>query len=153
MHVANLVDSLIKNRKDEVRILDYGGGTGETVKRLREKGFHQAVNYDPFHGASHPLEGVFEVVLAFEVIEHVPDPFEVFSKVIPLLREGGVFMFSTLLQPENIGSVGVSWWYVMPRNGHVSFHTADSLSLVAKRFGVSVKSLNSNCHLAIKGKS
>ena len=150
--IAKFVDSVFGKRKRKLRILDYGGGNGETVKLLRSMGFKWAVNFDPFHDVSNIVDGTFDVVLAFEVIEHVPDPYEVFHNVYPRLRDGGVFVFSTLLQPDGIEDLGVAWWYVMSRNGHVSFHTAASLSLVANRYRMPIKSLNSNCHIAIKGK-
>ena len=58
--------------------------------------------------------------------------------------------FSTLLQPADIEVQGASWWYACPRNGHLGFHTAASLSEALRRVGLELLSLSEELHVAFR---
>ena len=126
------------------------GGNGKLARQLLSSGFINVRSYDPFYDTDRPPVGRYDVVLAFEVMEHVPDPHEVFGAVATFLRESGLFLFSTLLQPEEIDKEGVNWWYVAPRNGHVALHTSASLRIAADRHGLKFGSFNRQLHFAFR---
>ena len=113
-------------------------------------GFVDAKSYDPFYGVDEKPTELFDVVTAFEVIEHVPDPHSVFGIVKSFLKEDSLFLFSTLLQPKEIEHVGVEWWYVAPRNGHVALHTFASLKLVSAQHGLKFGTISPGLHVACK---
>ncbi len=107
------------------RILDYGGGNGKLAAILRQAGFADATTYDPFVTEFSARPGRrFDCVLCFEVGEHACQPAEVFDDIFSLLNPNGIVVFSTLLQPADIENQGLNWWYVGPRNGHISLFTA-----------------------------
>ena len=147
---AELISRLFGQHRQSLALLDYGGGSGELARQLRLSGFVGAKSYDPFYDTDERPLGRFDVVTAFEVIEHVPEPHTVFGTVASLLKEDSLFLFSTLLQPKDIEKVGVGWWYVAPRNGHVSLHTFTSLKIVAAQYGLKFGRISQGLHVACK---
>jgi 2-polyprenyl-6-hydroxyphenyl methylase/3-demethylubiquinone-9 3-methyltransferase len=129
------------------RILDYGGGHGLLEQLLRAAGFSSVDTYDPFvpaHSARPPHR--YDCIVSFEVVEHATDPRRVFIDMNDLLVDPGVILFSTLLQPANIDQQGLGWWYVLPRNGHVSLFSRASLQKLVQPFGLRLVSFNDNFH-------
>ena len=52
------------------------------------------------------------------------------------LVDDGCILIGESLQPENIAIVRCSWWYVAPRNGHVSTYAARTFATLAERTGM-----------------
>lgn len=118
-----------------LRHLDYGSGTGRLGELLRESGW-QTVSHDPFAAASTPLaDGArFDLITAYEVFEHVPDPKLLIDRLAGLLADDGVILLSTLLSDGFIAPrQRLGWWYASPRNGHISLFSKKSLGLLAAR--------------------
>jgi 2-polyprenyl-6-hydroxyphenyl methylase/3-demethylubiquinone-9 3-methyltransferase len=131
------------------RVLDYGGGNGRFAEEMRNKGFGSVTTYDRFSPAfDRRPEGRFDLITAFETLEHMPDPLAGAADIAGLLAPGGVIVTSTLLQPAAIGEVGVEWWYIGPRNGHVTFHTRDSLAVMWGKQGLKSAVWSDNVQLA-----
>jgi SAM-dependent methyltransferase len=129
-------------------VLDYGGGAGALAGRLRAAGFPSVRCFDPFvPGFDARPEGRYDLVCAFEVAEHSTDPAGVFADMASLLADPGLILFSTLLQPPDIGRQGLGWWYVGPRNGHVSLFTRPALRELGARLGLRLASRADNLHL------
>lgn len=125
-------------------LLDFGGGEGQLAARLNRAG-KSAVSYDPYYGDREWPGGTFDIVTAFEVVEHVPDQFWLFDTLAGFLAPGGLLVFSTLLRPDTFGN---DWWYASPRNGHVAFHSPESLAAVCSKSGLSLHSLSREMHIA-----
>jgi tetratricopeptide (TPR) repeat protein/SAM-dependent methyltransferase len=137
--------------KASLRMLDYGGGNGSLAQGLRQAGFRGAESYDPLYDRNQPRPAAkFDLVVSFEVVEHMPHPVEGFNELLDFLSEEGMLLFSTLIQPANIETLGLSWWYAAPRNGHISLHTRASLALLLQRRGLQLTSLDDNLHLAYR---
>jgi 2-polyprenyl-3-methyl-5-hydroxy-6-metoxy-1,4-benzoquinol methylase len=132
---AIYVQSTIGDSGRQLRHLDYGGGEGLLSRLLCDAGWNSR-SYDPFVDKNVKIAelGRFELITAYEVFEHVPDPCALIDDLSSLLVEDGVIMFSTLLSDGNIHHhQRLSWWYVSPRNGHISIFSQRSLSLLAER--------------------
>jgi Methyltransferase domain len=149
--LADMVASLWGQHKKDIRVLDFGGGNGVLCAALRASGFREAVTYDPMvpEHASKP-DGKFDLVTCFETLEHMPDPVGGIGKIIECLAEPGAVFYSTLTQPADFNSFGVSWWYVAPRNGHVSIFSRQALTHAWARHGYKNASLNDDIHLAFR---
>lgn len=134
-----------------LRILDYGCGGGILVSKLREMGYQNVQGYDPFseHYRVKPSDK-YELVMSFEVVEHMREIFENQKEIFNFLEDGAVFLFSTLLQPDNIQELKCQWWYISPRTGHTSIHSRNSLSNLIQRVDPSYKvaSFSNGLHLA-----
>ena len=135
-------------RAPGIRILDYGGGNGRLARELAAQGLN-AVSWDAMEpGARRPPAGSFGLVTSFEVMEHTPTPVETFEEALSFLAPGGVMLFSTIaidaLPPRS-----VQFWYVSPRNGHLTIHTRRSLALLASRFGRRMHHYSDGVHLCL----
>jgi Methyltransferase domain len=133
LEAAN-VSRLLSNLKT-ARILDYGSGNGTFVEALRTRGFTNVVGYDPIASRNRPA-GKYGVVTCFEVVEHSPDPVRTFEDIFSLIAPGGFVLMSQALQPRNIEDVRCSWWYIGPRNGHVSTYSELTLLGIAAAHGM-----------------
>ncbi|MEI8196898.1 MAG: class I SAM-dependent methyltransferase [Phycisphaerae bacterium] len=147
---ARLVTQLLAAQR-EVRLLDYGGGNGRTAELLRQAGFGRVASYDPFvpAHADRPA-GRFACIICFEVMEHSPQPIQTLQDLDSLLEDDGLILFSTLLQPPNIHELGVNWWYLAPRNGHISLYSKEALATLWRQRGFKFGSFNEGLHVACR---
>jgi hypothetical protein len=136
------------SRSPDLRLLDYGAGSGQTAQFLREGGFKNVFSYDPFNAehAARPA-GTFDLVICFEVMEHTPQPRQTLSDILSFLHEPGLVLFSTLFQQANTLQLGTNWWYAAPRNGHVSLFTAPAMTALLTEKNYKLASFNIGTHL------
>lgn len=120
-----------------LRILDYGSGTGMFSSYLQEEGYHNISSYDPFSSPSRP-EGRFDLVTCVEVLEHTTAPLTTLTDIAALLDPEGCVIFTTGIQTPNIRELRANWWYVGPRNGHASIYTLSALALAGQAVGLTL---------------
>lgn len=135
----------------QTNVLDYGGGNDTLCAVLREAGFPRAVTYDPMvpEYARQPA-GKFDLVTSFETFEHLPDPLAAFRSIIEFVADPGLIFFTTLLQPADFDQQRLNWWYVGPRNGHISLFSRQALAIAWERHGYQLASLADNIHFAFR---
>lgn len=146
---ARLIGPVFEAAKEQLSILDYGGGNGRFAEEMRRAGYRLATTFDRFHPAhSARPDGVFDLVTCFETLEHMPDPVAGAADVASLVAPGGLLLVSTLIQPEDIERQRMGWWYIGPRNGHVTLFTPQALMALFARFGFRVlRSADAHLHL------
>ena len=120
---------------ENARILDYGSGSGVFSMRMRDEGFLNTEEFDPFSSPTRP-EGRFDIITCFEVIEHTSQPRNTLDDLVSHLRPDGCIILSQTLQPDNILSTRGNWWYLAPRNGHLSTYTEEALELLGREHGL-----------------
>jgi hypothetical protein len=122
------------------KYLDYGAGYGIFVRRMRDSGF-SFFHYDKYcqnlfskgFEANLPSGEKYELITAFEVFEHLTNPYE---EVKYMAQFSDNIFFSTYLLPENNPQPN-DWWYFAPDHGqHVSFYSRKSLEVLAARLGL-----------------
>lgn len=147
---SQMVSALWNRALADTVALDYGGGDGSFARMLNEMG-HRCHSVDAFHGG-HEIEpgATYDLVTCFEVIEHVPhrDLDAWFATLVGHLSPHGTLLMSTELIDDNpeLGN-----WYIAPRNGHISLHSAHSLRTLAARHGLSLFSINHEMHVMRRG--
>ncbi len=148
---ADLVGRLWAEHKSETRVLDFGGGNDVFCTALRTNGFPAAVTYDPMVTAhARRPNGKFDLVTCFETLEHLPDPAAGVALILECVAEPGLIFYSTLVQPADFNNYGLGWWYVGPRNGHVSIFSKQALAAAWGRHGYKTVSFNAGTHLAFR---
>jgi SAM-dependent methyltransferase len=148
---ADFVESFWGEIRGNLRVLDYGGGNDAFCAALRQKGFATAVSYDPIvpERAQRP-DGKFDLVTCFETLEHMPDPLDGIAKIVDCAAEPGLICYSTIVLPNDLEKCGLDWWYVAPRNGHVSMFSQQALTAAWGRFGYKTVSFNPSTHFAFR---
>ena len=147
-HNAALVDVLVKQRRG-LKVLDYGAGNGELVRQLFGLGY-QALGYDPLTSETMPA-GPFDLVTCFEVLEHCPNPWQAMTTMGGcVVAPDGLVLFSTMVTGWEFARQGLDWWYVAPRNGHVSIFSREALRIAWRTAGFQCASFNDNLHVAYR---
>ena len=140
---AAVLTKLFAAHKSSLSVLDYGGGNGVLARALISNGFQAATTYDPFNAEFVGLPyQQFPVVSCFETLEHVPDPYQQIAAIAKCVREDGVIIFSTLVQPAYLDDIGLAWWYIAPRNGHISVFSRQALKEAWAKYGFTVGSFS-----------
>lgn len=84
-------------------------------------------------------DGEFDVVVSFEVIEHINNPVEEIAHFNRLLRPGGAVYITT----PNFNSLSRHWlkekWSVIEYPEHLSYYTPSTLNKIMKALGFSKK--------------
>ena len=150
LNLSILTNRMISNHfNSDASFLDYGGGYGLFVRLMRDNGFD-------FHWEDKFCENIFaknfllkpnikyELVTAFEVFEHLPDPL---MEIEAMLQFSDSILFSTELLPADNPRPG-EWWYYAPQTGqHISLYTRKSLQEIARQLGLKCYSDSSSNHL------
>jgi Methyltransferase domain len=131
LRIAALMANALAGCED-LRILDYGSGSGVFSAEMARRGFKHVQGYDPFSSPCKP-SGLFDLITCFEVIEHSPQPLETFNEMFNSLTNDGAIIIGQSFQPANIEEIGTRWWYVGPRNGHVSIFAEETFIALANR--------------------
>jgi hypothetical protein len=138
------------------KFIDFGGGYGLLVRLMRDRG------YDFYHFDAHCANlfargldadavgsGQYELLTAFEVFEHLPDPA---AAVGSMLSYSSSILFSTELVSVPAPQPDAWWYYGLDHGQHISFFTPESLRILAGRFGLNLYTNNRSLHLLTRKK-
>ena len=149
---AKFIGDVFGPVRERITHLDYGGGNGLMSQRLRAGGW-QSSSYDHFANGPGQLAqlSTYDLVTAFEVFEHVVDPLQLMASLSKLTHAQSLIVFSTLLSEGHIAcDKGLDWWYLAPRNGHISLFSEKSLTHLLGAYGYRVHHVNDGLHLAFR---
>jgi 2-polyprenyl-6-hydroxyphenyl methylase/3-demethylubiquinone-9 3-methyltransferase len=142
--LQSIVDDCYFSQKP-LTILDYGAGNGRLSEILKNS--FCVYNFDPLNPSFNNLPDIaFDLIFSSEVVEHTPYPHQIVKDWNSLLKPGGAIIFSTMLQPHDL--TDASWWYISPRNGHISIYSHDSLDALCDANGLKYQTLNGEWHVA-----
>ena len=153
------LEFLTKNNVASGKLLDVGAGGGEFTYVSSQLGFY-STGIEPNIGYSNyakdqyqanvktgqlaDIDGKFDVITMFHVMEHIPDPIKTFKKLYDLLNEDG-FLF---IEVPNIESFSQS-----PGNtffkAHIHYFSAATLIASASQYFVSTDLDNSGNNISI----
>jgi hypothetical protein len=128
-----------------MRFMDYAGGHGTLVRMMRDLGFDFRwldlyANNIHARGFEHLAGGHYDVVTAYEVLEHLVDPLEEIGHILTLADN---LLVTTLIVPEP-APTPPNWWYYAVKGGqHISFYTLESLRRIADHFDMHLLSKGS----------
>ncbi len=137
--------NLINNKS--YKILDYGSGNNFFEKELTDKGYN-VESFDPlFHDIKKFKNKKYDVITAFEVLEHSNKPVDTLNEIYSFLKPNGKILITTLVNDILQGKRDPNYWYLAPRNGHVAMFSNKSLEILFSKVGMKVKHLAWNTHL------
>lgn len=88
--------------------------------------------------ADAPLSGKFDIICAWDTLEHVPDPVAFWQAVRGLLRDDGVALFSTpYFSSVPARLLRTRWWTLKPTE-HIWHFTPKTHRVVAEQAGMHV---------------
>ncbi len=119
-------------------ILYFGARPEGFVRTMERAGFPVVRGVDPLVDIMMP-QMQFGVVVCVKVLEHAVDPLSTLRQIRQHLVPGGAALLRTALQPKDIVTLGGNWWYIAPRNGHVSIFSHDSLHRAAQKAGFQIR--------------
>jgi spore maturation protein CgeB len=76
----------------------------------------------------------FDIITAYEVLEHLYEPMEFFSQLPRLLKDGGVFHYSTGNPSPNDAQI-LPWNYVRPEV-HIIYYSPKCMNWIFKNIGL-----------------
>ena len=137
-------------------LLDVGCGLGHFLKTARDEGWSVS-GYEVSRFAADVVRkrlGVsvyagdlkslgarkFDVVTAWDVLEHVRDPVAFLSQCRSLLSEEGIVVTTTGDFASMAARLSGSHWHLYNLPEHLFFHTVKSLSVLARRTGFRILS-------------
>ena len=144
--------AVVRSMKPGGRLLDYGCGNGAFAKHMSETGF-SAVGLEPFSLGSPqvrgnlrlvrgPLEeatdlGEFDAITLWHVLEHVPNPVDLLTRLAKHLRPDGVLFVSVPNFASWQSSVFRDSWFHLDAPRHLLHFEPDTLTDCLKRAGLS----------------
>lgn len=138
------------------RFLDWAGGYGTLTRMMRDRGFDfhhtevyaQNVFADGFEIADLTGER-FDLVTAFEVLEHLPDPV---ASLAPVAAATDRLLMTTQVLPSPAPRPGEWDYYALESGQHITFFTREGLEHLAGRLGFDGVVTSDLVHLFYRGK-
>jgi hypothetical protein len=140
------ITAIVMGQYGYINTLDYGGGKRQLTRALRKQGI-DAVGCDPVLDDHEHWGGIYDLVTAFEVAEHTPTPRSTISQALTFVAPDGRFLFTTCVC-DQIPRQETDWWYIAPRNGHVSIYSSKALAILFDKLGWKVAVIGANTFLA-----
>jgi len=159
-----LFDSLLKKNKEENKMLNLGGGTGNVSIILSEIGFdvynldievenpdERNRKFDLNTDTTLPYqENFFDYVFCQEVVEHVENPWKLFRQINKVLKKNGVLVLTTpniqsALSREKFMQSGYFRWFTPDCFAyHINPLPKWEIELIAEKEGFKKEKISGN---------
>ena len=131
-------------------ILDYGCGSGNLLRILKDKNYKNIYGIEPYntlnlekdiaifrHLKEIPENIKFDIILMIEVLEHIENPYNILDKLFFRLKKGGYLFLTT----PNLNSLKAKFlkfnWKEIQRPSHLILYNKTSLKMLFKKYPIS----------------
>lgn len=137
------------------KILDIGCGSGGLLFKLHDYGFTNLAGVDPFIQGNidlpgggvilkneiYNISGQYDYIMMHHVLEHMPNPHDVFLKLKQLLSDNGTLLIRIpVVNGYAWRKYGMNWFQIdTPR--HLFIYTVNSISYLAEKYGFIVETV------------
>ena len=140
-NIRRVCDVLERGEIEYQRGVDLGGGYGLFVRGMRDQGhpFYWQDKYSENLVARgfEAADGKHEVAVAFEVLEHLPNPASFLIEMRERFAFETLFFTATLFDEASIPER--DWWYWAFESGqHISFFSKRSLEAISEMLGMNL---------------
>ncbi len=150
VQLANVTTSIVlAERLRSGTFLDFAGGYGTLTRMMRDRGFDFR-HHDPYcenifaRGFDGSLDARYDLVTAFEAVEHLADPV---ATLAPVAAITDLLLVTTTLLPDPTPLPGHWDYYAEETGQHVLFLTVPGLRALARRLGMQVTTSGRFVHL------
>jgi SAM-dependent methyltransferase len=153
---ARVMDRISTVKPPPADFLEIGPGVGHLLRMAKKRGY-RAVGLELSGYAARLLrdhgleilegtiekimipEATYDVIVAVELIEHLPDPRKLFFEVARILRPGGVFYYETgNIDCGEAQRLGAEWDYIRPE-GHLYYFSPRTLTQFLEKAGLKAR--------------
>lgn len=143
--------SEIKKYYSTGKLLDIGCALGSLLKVAQQQGFEsEGIDISDFAVKKcqelglNARQGVitnikisekYDVITAFEIIEHELDPILTLETIHKLLKKGGLFVMTVPNSGTLIGKIMGKYWFGYRNKEHIFHFTSETLSLILEKGG------------------
>jgi hypothetical protein len=152
--LANVTTALLTaQRLGKGRFLDFAGGYGTLTRLMRDRGFDFR-HVDPYcsnifaGGHEGTLSERYDLVTAFEVLEHLADPV---GELAPVAAAADLLLVTTQVLPQPAPAINDWPYYACETGQHVTFYTVAGLRALAERLDMRVATSGRLVHLFHRG--
>lgn len=156
--LANVTAAVLRSERLRTgNFLDWAGGYGTFTRMMRDRGYH-FVHDDPFAtnlfaGGHEPTQGEgdgrYDLVTAFEVLEHLSDPA---GELAAVARSTDRLLATTQTVPDPPPRPGNWEYYSLETGQHITFYTPKALTVLAQRLGFDGVVTGPLTHLFYRGR-
>jgi hypothetical protein len=150
IQLANVTTAIITSQRlRHGRFLDFAGGYGTLTRLMRDRGYDFRHD-DPYcenlfaPGLAGSTDDHYDLVTAFEVLEHLSDPVETLAAPA---AASDLFLVTTQVLPDPPPLPGQWAYYAEETGQHITFYTVAGLAALAERLGMRVATAGHLVHL------
>jgi len=131
--LSKLATPLLGLLTESSRGLDFGCGPGPALAFMLREAGHQVALYDPLFWPDRTvLNGHYDFVTCTETAEHFHDPASEFSRLMDLVRPGGLLAIMTCFQTDDARFAN---WHYRKDPTHVVFYREKTFQFLAAAQG------------------
>lgn len=150
VQLANVTQAIITaQRLGKGTFLDFAGGYGTLTRFMRDRG-RDFRHDDPYahnlfaHGFDGSLDRRYDLITAFEVLEHLTDPV---ATLAPAAEHTDLLLVTTQVLPEPTPLPGEWAYYAAETGQHITFYTVAGLQALGGKLGMQVTTSGKLVHL------